>query len=98
MRQIREFQSNFENISCECHRIVTRLSYDSCETFVRVSHDVPTNVALFSFVRQSQDIRESVAQHSYEFAFNISVPQLPIYMYDELPIKYEVVQTTICIP
>ena len=43
-------------------------SYDSRETFVRLSHDVPTNVALvsFSFVRQSRDIRESVSRHSYE--------------------------------
>ena len=38
---------------------VARLSYDRHETFVRVSHDVPTNVALvsFSLVRQSRDIR-----------------------------------------
>ena len=67
MRQIREFRSNFENISCDCRAIVARLSYD-CHTtvtrnFVRVSHDVPTNVALvsFSFARQSRDIRESVS-------------------------------------
>ena len=57
MRQIRKFRSNFENISRDCH-----------ETFVRVSHDIPTNVALvsFSFVRQSRDVRESVLRHSYE--------------------------------
>ena len=41
-----EFRSNFENIS-----------RDSRETFVRVSHDVPTNVA-FIF------IRTTVARHS----------------------------------
>ena len=63
MRQIRDFRSNFENISRDCRAIVARLSYDSRETFVRLSHDVPTNVALvsFSFVRQSRDIRESVS-------------------------------------
>ena len=65
MRQIREFRSNFENISWDCRAIVARLSYDSREIFVRLSHDVLTNVALvsFSFVRQSRDIHESV---SYE--------------------------------
>ena len=68
MRQIREFRSNFENISRDCRAIVARLSYDSRETFVRLSHDVATHVALvsFSFVRQLRDIRESVSRHSYE--------------------------------
>ena len=57
MRQIREFRSNFENIS-----------RDYRATFVRVSHDFPANVtySLFKFVRQSRDIRASVARHSYE--------------------------------
>ena len=71
MRQIRDFRSNFENISQDCHAIVARLSYDSRETFVRLSHGVPTNVALVSFhsydsretfVRVSHDIRTNVAQ------------------------------------
>ena len=68
MRQIREFRSNFENISWDCRAIVARLSYDSREIFVRLSHDVLTNVASvsFSFVRQSRDIHESVSRHSYE--------------------------------
>ena len=58
MRQIRDLGSNFENISRYCCAIVARLSYDSGKTFVRVSHDVLTNVVLvsFSFVRQSRDI------------------------------------------
>ena len=62
MRQIREFRSNFENISCDCRATVVRLSYDSHETCVSVYHDALTNVALvlFSFVRQSRDIRKSV--------------------------------------
>ena len=59
MRQIREFRSNFEDIS-----------RDYRETFVRVSHDFPTNVAYFhfhsydsraTFVRVSHDIRTNVA-------------------------------------
>ena len=78
MRQIRDFRSNFENISRACRAIVARLSYDSCETFVRLSHDVPTNVALvsFSFVRQSRDIRESVSRHSYECRLVLFSPQI----------------------
>ena len=51
MRQIREFRSNFENVS-----------RDSCEAFVRVSHYVPANVVYFHLY----DICESVARHSYE--------------------------------
>ena len=68
MRQIREFRSNFENISRYFRAIVAQLSFDSRETFVRLSHDVSTNVALvsFSFVRQSRNIRKSVSRHSYE--------------------------------
>ena len=68
MRQIRDFRSDFENISRDCRAIVARLSYDSRETFVRLSPDVPTNVFLvsFSFIRQSRDIRDSVSRHSYE--------------------------------
>ena len=68
MRQIREFRSNIENISRDCRAIVARLSFDSRVTFVSLSHDVPTNVALVSvsFVRKSRDIRESVSRHSYE--------------------------------
>ena len=65
MRQICKFRSNFENIFRvpDCRAIVARLSYESRETFVRLSHDVPTNVVLvsFSFVRQSRDIRRIVA-------------------------------------
>ena len=49
--------------------MVARLSYDSRKTFVRVSHDYPTNVALvsFSFVRQARDIRASFARHTFEY-------------------------------
>ena len=66
MRQIREFRSNFENISHDCRAIVARLSHDSRATFVRVSHDFPANVSYFhfnsydsraTFVRVSHDIR-----------------------------------------
>ena len=59
MRPIREFQSNFENISRDCSAKVVRLSHDSLETFVRVSHDVPTKVAYFHFY--SYDIHTNVA-------------------------------------
>ena len=65
--RIREFRFNFENISRDCRAIVARPSYDSRETFVRVYHDVPTNLVPFSFVRESRDIRESVSQHLYEY-------------------------------
>ena len=66
MRQIREFRSNFENLSHDCRAIVARLSHDSRTTFVRVSHDFPANVSYFhfnsydsraTFVRVSHDIR-----------------------------------------
>ena len=40
MRQIREFRSNFENIPRDCRA-----------TFVRVTHDFPTNVDYFHFIR-----------------------------------------------
>ena len=59
MRQIREFRSNFENISRDCRA-----------TFVRVHHDFLANVAYFhfnsydsraTFVRVSCDIRTNVA-------------------------------------
>ena len=55
MRQIHEFRSNCENISC-----------DSRATFVRVSHDFPVNVTYFhlnsyntraTFVRVSRKFR-----------------------------------------
>ena len=36
---------NFANISHDCHAIVAKHLYDSRETFVRVSHDVLSNVA-----------------------------------------------------
>ena len=71
MRHIREFRSNFENISRDYRAIVARLSHDSRATFVRVSHDIPANVSYFSFnsydsratfVRVSHDIRTNVAK------------------------------------
>ena len=71
MRQIREFRSNFENISHDCRAIVARLSHDSRATFVRVSHDFPANLSYFhfnsydsraTFVRVSHDIRTNVAK------------------------------------
>ena len=52
MRQIREFRFNFENIPRDCRATVAtvaRLSHDSRETFGRVSHDFPANVAYFHF-------------------------------------------------
>ena len=76
MRQIREVKSNFENISRDCRAIAS--ARDCCQsrdvTFVRVSHDVPTNVAYFhsydsreTFVRVSHEIRTNVA-----FSFIVS--------------------------
>ena len=53
MRQIREFRSNFENISRDIRESVSRLSREC-------------NLFSFKFVRQSRDIRASVARHSYE--------------------------------
>ena len=53
MPQIREFRSNFENISRDCHASVSRLSREC-------------NLFSFKFVRQSCNICASVARHSYE--------------------------------
>ena len=51
MPQIREFRSNFEYIQ----------SHDSRETFGRVSHDFPANVAYFHF--HSYDSRATVLRN-----------------------------------
>ena len=51
MRQIREFRSNFKNISRDCRAIVARLSHGSRATFYRVSHDFPANVSYFHLIR-----------------------------------------------
>ena len=59
MRHIREFRSNFENISRDCRAIVARLSHDSRATFVRVSHDFPANVSILIL------IRTTVARHLF---------------------------------
>ena len=59
MRQSREFRSNFENISRDCRTIV-----------VRMSHDVPTNVAYFNF--HSYDSRETFARVSHDTRTNVS--------------------------
>ena len=67
MRQIREFRSNFENISRDCRAIFARMSHDSRATFVRVSHDFIANVTYFHL--NSCDIRASVARHSYKCRF-----------------------------
>ena len=56
MRQIHEFWSNFENIS-----------RDSREIFIRVSHEVPTNVAYF----HSYDNRETFVRLSHDFRTNV---------------------------
>ena len=70
MRQIRQFRSNFENIYRDCHAIVPLLLHDSLKTLVRLSQDVPTNVAYFyfhssdsceRFMRVSPDIYTIVA-------------------------------------
>ena len=53
MRQIREFRSNFENISRDIRESVSRLSRE-CKLFS------------FKFVGQSCNIRASDARHSYE--------------------------------
>ena len=48
MRQIREFRSNFENISHDFPTNVAYFhfrSYDSRETFMRMWHDIRMNVA-----------------------------------------------------
>ena len=72
IRQIRDFRSNFQStcISRDCRAIVARLS-----------HDVPTNVALvsFSFVRQSTiarlsyDSRESFVRLSHDDPTNVAL-------------------------
>ena len=59
MRQTREFQSNFENIS-----------RDSRETLVRVSHDFPTNVAYFHF--HWYDSRATFARVSHDIHTNVA--------------------------
>ena len=64
MQQIREFRSNFEEISHDCPATVPRLSCDIRESVSRLTHEC--GLFSFSFVRQSTDIRESVARHSYE--------------------------------
>ena len=63
MRPIREFRSNFVNISRDSRTIIARLLYNNRETFVSVSYEAPMNVALvsLSFVRQSRDICERVS-------------------------------------
>ena len=50
MQQIHDFSSNFENIYRDGCAIDARLSYDSYETFMRVSHNIRTNVAKFYFI------------------------------------------------
>ena len=67
MRRIREFWSNFENISRDNCATVARLSRDIRESVSRLSHEC--SLFLFSFVRQSRDIRESVARYSYVCRF-----------------------------
>ena len=64
MRQIREFRSNFENISRDCRATVARQSRDIRECVSRLSSEC--NLFSFKFVRQSRVIRASVARHSYE--------------------------------
>ena len=70
MLQIREFQSNFENIYCVCHAIASHdvptivayfHSYDSCETFMSVAqHSYKCRLVLFS--------RQIVARCSHDFS------------------------------
>ena len=57
MQQIREFRSNFENISRHCRA-----------TFVRVSHDFPRNVAYFHF--HSYVSRATLVRVSLSFIFS----------------------------
>ena len=64
MRQIREFRSNFENISRYIRAIVAQLSHDSRATFVRMSHDFPANVDLAYFYF---DLYDSRATFSFYF-------------------------------
>ena len=66
MRQIREFQSHFENISRDCRTLVRVShdfsanvtyfhlnSHDSHATFVRVSHNIHTCECRTTFIRMS---------------------------------------------
>ena len=65
MRQIREFPSNFENISRDCRATVAQKSRDIRESVSRLSREC--NLFSFTFVQQSCDIRAtSVARHSYK--------------------------------
>ena len=66
MGQIREFRSNFENVSHDCHTIVARC--DSHATFVRVSHDFPANVSYFHF--NSYDSRATFVRVSHNICTN----------------------------
>ena len=77
--QIREFRSNSENTSRDFRVIVLGLSHDSRETFIRVSHDIPTNVAYFhldSYDSHDRDIRESVPQRSYKCRLDLFSHQI----------------------
>ena len=64
----REFWQTYANKSQDWCAIVVRHSYDSCETFMRVSLTTFSECNFFSFslLRQSRDICESVSGHSYE--------------------------------
>ena len=76
MRQIREFRSNFENISRDCRAIVVRLSHDSRAIFVRVSHDrFPRMYLIFILIRttvarQSCECRTTFVRMSLSFIFS----------------------------
>ena len=68
MQQLREFRSNFRKIYLAT---VALLSHDSRVTSVRVSHDVPTNVAYFLFhshgcrAKVRDKVRKTVARNSH---------------------------------
>ena len=64
MRQIRDFRSDFENISRDCRAIVARLSYDSRET-LRRSYEC--RLVLFS----RQIVARTVARLSYGISTTI---------------------------
>ena len=70
MRQIREFRSNFENISRDCQAIVVSLSHDSRKKFMRVSHDFPTNIAYFHF--QSYNSSETFVRVLHDICTNVA--------------------------
>ena len=57
MQQIREFRSNFENISRDCRA-----------TFVRVSHDFPVNLTYFHL--NLYDSRTTFIRMSLSFIFS----------------------------